>query len=140
MNAVDPFTPIPFHQRGKRKVVIPADDETIKQHVNKPATNRHLINAIARAFYWARLIDLGIVKNGSEIAKREGLEASTVNERLRLSLLAPEIIQIILNGTQPKKLTMQWLTRNSFPSDWEHQKLMLCITNGFSYKSSTVKS
>lgn len=132
MNAVNPFTPIPFHQRGGRKVVVPADDETIKQHVNKPTTNRHLINAIARAFYWARLIDLGIVKNGSDIAKREGLEVSTVNERLRLSLLAPEIIEKILNGTQPESLTMQWLTRNSFPSDWQKQKLMLCAEKRFS--------
>ena len=122
MNDVNPFKPIHFHQRGGRKVIIPADDETIEKHVNKPATNRPLINAIARSFYWSKLIGLGVVNNGSEIAKKEGLEASTVNERLRLSLLSPEIIESILNGAQPEGLTMQWLTRNTFPSDWKRQK------------------
>jgi len=122
MNDVNPFKPIHFHQRGGRKVVIPADDETIEKYVNKPAVNRPLVNAIARAFYWSKLIELGVVNNGSEIAKKEGLEASTVNERLRLSLLSPEIIESILNGAQPEGLTMQWLTRNTFPSDWKRQK------------------
>lgn len=133
MNDVNPFKPIHFHQRGGRKVVIPADDETIEKHVNKPATNRPLINAIARSFYWSKLIELGVVNNGSEIAKKEGLEASTVNERLRLSLLSPEIIESVLKGTQPEGLTMQWLTRNTFPSDWENQKkLITCIERCFS--------
>lgn len=133
MSTVQPFKPIHFHQRGSRKIVIPADDKTIEQHVKKPVTDRHLVNAISQAFYWTRLIDLGIVKNGSEIAKKEGLEASTVNERLRLSLLAPEFIENILNGTQPKGLTMQWLNRNTFPSDWENQKIVMrCIKKKFS--------
>lgn len=132
MNDVNPFKPIHFHQRGGRKVVIPADDETIEKHVNKPATNRPLINAIARSFYWSKLIELGVVNNGSEIAKIEGLETSTVNERLRLSLLSPEIIESILNGTQPEGLTMQWLTRNTFPADWQkQQKLISCIEKCF---------
>jgi hypothetical protein len=65
---------------------------------------------------------LGVVTSGSEIAAREGLEASTVNERLRLTLLSPTIIESILNGNQPSGLTMQWLTRNSFPTNWIKQK------------------
>ena len=39
--------------------------------------------------------------SGSEIAKREGLHHSTVNELLRLTLLEPAIIQAILAGQQP---------------------------------------
>lgn len=51
-----------------------------------------------------------------------------MNERLWLSLLSPEIIQSILNGTQPEGLTMQWLNRNSFPSDWGVQHRALAHT------------
>jgi hypothetical protein len=116
------FKPIPFHQRGGRKVIIPAADSTVERHIQKPATNIALINAVAKAFYWSRLIELGVVTSGSEIAAREGLEASTVNERLRLTLLSPTIIESILNGNQPSGLTMQWLTRNSFPTNWIKQK------------------
>ncbi len=125
---VSPFTPIKFRQRGGRKVIIPSDDSTIQKYITKPATNTPLINAIARAFYWSKLIDLGIVASGSEIAAREGLEPSTVNERLRLSLLSPTIIESILNGTESEGLRMQWLTRNSFPDDWNKQEnLFKCI-------------
>lgn len=122
MNEVNPFKPIHFRQRGKRKVVIPADEETFERYASDPTVNRPLINAIARAFYWARLIDSGIVKNGSDIAQREKLDASTVNECLRLALLAPHIVESVLSGTQPTKLTMQWLTRNPLPKNWDDQK------------------
>jgi hypothetical protein len=39
-----------------------------------------------------------------------------------MTLLSPTIIESILNGTQPEKLTMEWLTRNSFSNNWENQK------------------
>jgi hypothetical protein len=78
MNEVQAFKPIHFFQRGGRKIVIPVDDETAQAELNRPATNLPLIHAIARAFYWAKLIDLGIVSSGSEIAIREGLDPSTV--------------------------------------------------------------
>ena len=128
LGEVSPFALIKFRQRGGRKVIIPTDDSTIEEHIKKSVTNSPLINAIAGAFYWSKLIDLGVVASGSEIAAREGLDPSTVNERLRLSLLSPRIIESILSGTQSERLTMQWLTRNSFPADWTKQeKLFQCM-------------
>ena len=131
--AVDEFgiakhSQLKFRQRGGRKVVIPAADSSLEEQTKKTTINSPLINAVAQAFYWAKLIDMGVAANGSDIAQREGLEASTVNERLRLSLLSPHIIEDILNGAQPAGLTMQWLTRNSFPANWSKQeKLFQCI-------------
>jgi hypothetical protein len=60
-----------------------------------------LLVALTRAFYWQQLLDDGVVGSGSEIAQREGLHHSTVNELLRLTLLEPAIIQSILAGQQP---------------------------------------
>lgn len=54
--------------------------------------------ARTRAFYRQELFDDGAVASGSEIARREGLHDSTVNELLRLTLLEPAIIQSILAG------------------------------------------
>ena len=117
-----------FRQRGGRKVVIPAADSSLEEKTKKTTINSPLINAVAQAFYWAKIIDMGVTASGSEIALREGLEPSTVNERLRLSLLSPKIVESILNGVQPEGLTMQWLTRNTFPADWNKQeKLFQCI-------------
>jgi hypothetical protein len=122
---ISKYLPLKFRQRGDRKVVTTVVGSSLEEQPNKIKLNSPVINAIARAFYWSKLIDLGIVNNGTEIAKKENLEASTVNERLRLSLLAPEIIESVLNGTQVKGLTMQWLTRNSFPAEWEKQKKLI---------------
>jgi hypothetical protein len=126
---VSSFKPLKFRQRGGRKVTIPVGDAVIENRLRKPATNRALLLALARAFYWARLIDQGVVTGGSEIAIKEGLEASTVNERLRMTLLSPAIIERILNGTQPEELTMNWLTRNSISANWEEQEKHFNATN-----------
>ena len=131
--AVDEFgiakhSQLKFRQRGGRKVVIPAADSSLEEQTKKTTINSPLINAVAQAFYWAKITDIGVTASGSEIAQREGLEPSTVNERLRLSLLSPKIVESILNGVQPEGLTMQWLTRNTFPADWKKQeKLFQCI-------------
>jgi hypothetical protein len=122
---ISKYLPLKFRQRGDRKIVTTVVGSSLEEQPNKIKLNSPVINAIARAFYWSKLIDLGVVNSGTEIAKKENLEASTVNERLRLSLLAPKIIESVLNGTQVKGLTMQWLTRNSFPAEWEKQKKLI---------------
>jgi hypothetical protein len=125
---IDRHSSLKFRQRGGRKVVFPANGSSIKDQANETTVNSPLINAVARAFYWEKLIAMGVAASGSEIAQREELEPSTVNERLRLSLLSPKIVENILNGVQPEGLTMQWLTRNTFPADWDKQeKLFQCI-------------
>ncbi|MFZ0790999.1 MAG: hypothetical protein WAM94_15415 [Chromatiaceae bacterium] len=60
----------------------------------------------------------GVVGSGSEIAQREGLHHSTVNELLRLSLLEPAIVQRVLAGQQPRCMSLLWFQRNPLPTDW----------------------
>jgi hypothetical protein len=124
-----PFILIPFTQRGGRKKIISVDDAIFETHIKKPGTNGVLINAVAKAFYWSRLIDTGIVKSGSEIARKEGVEVSTVNELIRLTLLEPKIIESILNGTQPPELNIQWFTRNPLPAEWSKQRTLIYGSN-----------
>jgi hypothetical protein len=121
-NKVQPFKAIQFHQRGKRKTAI-TEQEIIDKEINdKKRINKQLINAVAKAFYWNRLIETGVISSGTAIAAREGLNPSTVNEQLKIALLSPLLIESIINGTEPKKLTMQWLTRNSLPTSWLEQR------------------
>lgn len=63
-------------------------------------------------------LDDGVVGSGSEIAQREGLHHSTVNELLRLTLLEPAIIQTILAGQQPRCMSLLWFQQNPLPTDW----------------------
>ena len=78
--------------------------------------------ALTRAFYWQQLLDDGVVGSGSDIAQREGLHHSTVNELLRLTLLQPAIIQAILAGQQPRRVSLLWFQRNPLPTDWVAQR------------------
>jgi len=63
-----------------------------------------------------------VVGSGSEIAQREGLHHSMVNEMLRLTLLEPAIVQSILAGKQPRCMSLLWFQRNPLPTDWVAQR------------------
>lgn len=86
-----------------------------------PVLNR----AMAKAHYWQSLIDSGQVGSGSEIAKAERLDPSVVNEILRLTLLAPDIAQSIIDGNQPANLSLIWFQRNPLPLDWQKQRELM---------------
>ena len=88
----------------------------------KPQFEMPLLTALSRAFYWQWLLDEGRVESGSEIARREGLHPSTVNELLRLTLLEPAVVQAILAGKQPRCMSLLWFQRNPLPTDWMAQR------------------
>jgi hypothetical protein len=91
-------------------------DNAIGTSINAP-----LLQGLARAFYWQRLLDSGEVRSGTEIAQLEGLNPSTVNELLRITLLDPLHVQRILEGKHPEKMSMMWFTRNALPDLWKKQ-------------------
>ncbi len=111
------FIPVRIKRRGGRKVVVPAANATDKM----PEHDAPILKALARAFHWQRLIDEGVVKSGSDIARQEGLHQTTVNELLRLALLSPAVVRSILDGRQPRTLSINWLKNNLLPPDWDVQ-------------------
>lgn len=114
------FIPLKIRKRGASTVVVRPDGQV--EAPGKVATqiDQPLLVALTRAFYWQQLLDDGVV--GSEIAQREGLHHSTVNELLRLTLLEPAIIQAILAGQQPRCMSLLWFQRNPLPTDWVAQR------------------
>ena len=89
---------------------------------HNPLPDTTLMNALAKAFHWQRLLDRGIVHSGTKIAQRENMDLATVNEILRLTLLDPGIVENILRGQQPEGLTMSWLNTNPIPWEWKKQR------------------
>jgi hypothetical protein len=87
-----------------------------------PEHHEPILNALARAYHWQRLLDEGRMTSGVEIARQEGLNQSSVNELLRLTLLSPRIVRALLAGRQPKTLTLRWLKNHELPADWEAQR------------------
>lgn len=118
------FIPLEIRKRGVRKVVIRPDGESSSPTARGQFDSPMLV-ALARAFYWQQLLDDGVVASGTDIAQREGLHHSTVNELLRLTLLEPAIIQSILAGTQPRCMSLIWFQRNPLPTDWVAQRAVV---------------
>ena len=111
-DTLETFVPLTFRRRGVQRVV------TVERSVHDVT----LIDGLARAFYWQYLRDTGAMQSGSAIARAENLHYSVVNELLRLTLLAPDIVELLMAGRQPRRMTLIWFQRNSLPVDWEAQR------------------
>ena len=89
----------------------------------EPRPDNTLIRALVRAHRWKMLLEEGKYRSAAEIAEAEGVTLSFVNRLLRLTLLAPDIVEAILEGSQPKGMPLEELTR-AMPSAWEEQQLV----------------
>ena len=92
----------------------------------KPRPDNTLIRALARAHRWKWLLEDGKYRSAGELAEAEKIARSFVNRLLRLTLLAPEIVEAILEGRQPKAMQLEELTR-AMPSGWAEQRESVAI-------------
>ena len=111
--------PMTFRMRGGRKLVISPDGEPSWA---KPRTRiaNTMVKALARAFRWRKLLETGAYCSVAELAAAEAINKSYVSRVLRLTLLAPEIVEAILDGRQPAGLQMDALMK-PFPVEWREQ-------------------
>lgn len=79
-----------------------------------------LVKALARAFRWKRMLESGEFATISELAEREGIAPSYMTRVLRLTVLAPDIVEAILDGTQGPEMTLVKVMEG-FPVEWEGQ-------------------
>jgi len=77
--------------------------------------------AMVRAFQWKDELVAGRVPTIKALAQREGLARSYVMRVLRLSFLAPDVIDAILNGWQPRGFTLEPF-RRPIPLEWAAQR------------------
>ena len=115
--------PMIFARRGYCKVIVGPDGGDAWP-LARPRPDEALIRAVARAHCWKRLLDQGRYRSAGELAQAEGLTRSFVNRQLRLTLLAPDIVEAILDGRQPKGMQLDDLT-GTLPSAWNEQRRKL---------------
>jgi hypothetical protein len=115
--------PMTWKRHGGRKVII-APDGGDAWAPAKPRHDEALIRALARAHRWKRLLEMGTYRSAGETAEAEKVDRSYVSRLLRLTLLAPEIQEAILDGRQPKALQLEDLTQ-ALPSAWDEQRQRL---------------
>ncbi len=109
---------VPFHIRkrgGRKEMILPDDAASQHRHVDNT-----LIKALGRAFRWKRQLDSGEVSTLDELAKREKISPYYLTRVLRLTLLAPDIIEDILDGRLGPQATLAALM-DPFPPLWADQ-------------------
>jgi DNA invertase Pin-like site-specific DNA recombinase len=85
-----------------------------------------LIKAVMRAHDWFGRLVSGQAEGAEDIAEAEGLSRSYVTRVMRLAFLAPDIVEVILDGRQPPRLTADILIRSSrLPLSWSEQRRAL---------------
>jgi len=104
-----------FRKRGGGKLMVSPDGVPPRQRVDNA-----MVKALARAFRWRKLLERGAYGTVEEIAAAEKVNASYVSRVLRLTLLAPDIVEAILDGRQPAGLQLDQLMR-TFPVGWREQ-------------------
>jgi hypothetical protein len=108
--------PFAIRKRGGRKLVITPDGRTERP---RPRIDSALVKALARAHRWQRMLESGECGTLAEMADAERISRSYVSRVLRLTLLAPDIVERILDG-RPTAGLPQLL--RPFPVDWEAQR------------------
>jgi hypothetical protein len=120
--------PISIRKRGGRKVVLapdgtPGDPRQLRQRVDSP-----LVKSVARAFRWRDMLETGAHATIKEIAASEAINESYIARVLRLTLLAPDFVEAVVEGRQPGEVTLALLMR-PFPVGWVEQRAVILRRN-----------
>jgi hypothetical protein len=108
---------VPFRvvkRGGRKEMVLPEGAAQARKPDNT------LVKALARAFRWKGMLESGEFASISELAEREGIAFTYMARVLRLSLLAPDIVEVILDGRQGPEVTLARLLE-PFPTEWTKQ-------------------
>lgn len=113
--------PMTFRRRGGRKIIVAPDGTAIPAAPPRTNMDNVLVKALARGFRWRKLLDNGTYSTIKELAAKERVDLSYVAEVLRLTLLAPELVELILGGLQPPEWQLRRF-RKSLPFEWQAQR------------------
>jgi hypothetical protein len=111
--------PIRLRRRGGRKLIMTPEGAAMP--APKPRRDDTLIKALVRAHRWRRKIESGQARSVTDLAEQEGVTDAYVCRLLPLTCLAPDIVEAVLDGRQPKGLRLADVLGNGLPA-WEEQR------------------
>ena len=120
--------PMTFRKRGGRKLVI-APNGADAWALPRTRIDNTMVKALARAHRWKKLLDTGRFQTVQDLAEAEKINPSYIARILRLTLLAPDIVEAILDGRQPTGLQLDDLLV-PFPVEWERQRDIVFSVSG----------
>jgi hypothetical protein len=113
--------PFRFVQRGGRKEMqVPPGARPAR------SADGALVKALARAFRWQRMLESGEFATIAELAERERIAPSYMTRVLRLTLLAPDIVEAIQDGRLHPEVTLARVL-GPFAESWTEQRVDVCF-------------
>ena len=112
---------IPFKIRklgGRKQIITPDGVQVIAPP--RARIDSAFVKALARAFRWRKLLETGVYGTIDELARSERINPSYISRVLRLTLLAPDIVEAVLDGRQPGDLKLAD-AMSGVPAIWEQQ-------------------
>ncbi len=111
--------PMAFKKRGGRKLVIAPNGADVWA-LPRARIDNTMVKALARAHRWKKQLDSGRFQTVQDLAEAERINPSYIARVLRLTLLAPDVVEAILDGRQPAELQLDHLLA-PFPVVWDEQ-------------------
>ena len=109
---------VTFLQRGGRKQILTPPGATPWSPATRVDTA--LVKAVVRAHRWRQMLESGEYASSAELAKTEKVNDSYLSRILRLTLIAPDLIEAILSGRQPSTFQLDEMLK-PLPAAWALQ-------------------
>ncbi|MFL5333897.1 MAG: hypothetical protein ACJ8H8_12145 [Geminicoccaceae bacterium] len=110
--------PLSVRRRPGRRTIVTPDGQA--HAPTRVRSDPALVKALARAFRWQRMLDDGRYGSVSEMAAAEKIERGYLGRILRVALLAPDLVEAVLDGRQAVEVSLPRLL-DGMPVVWSHQ-------------------
>ena len=126
---LETFVPWALVKRGlKKQVITPLDapqefleEAPREREARAAAQDTPLLRALGLAHHWQRLLDEGRAVSVIDIAEAEGMDVTQVRRVMRLTLLAPELVERLVGSPDA---VLERVMRRPWPPSWENQRRM----------------
>jgi hypothetical protein len=113
-----PQVQVPFKirkQGGRKEIILPEAAATPRLRIDNT-----VVKALARAFRWKRMLESGEFATIGDLATNERIAPSYMTRVMRMTLLAPEIVEGIVEGRIAPGLAE---LLEPFSTDWAEQNV-----------------
>ena len=129
---LETFVPWMLVKRGyKKQIITPLDapqeflaEATREREVRAATQDTALMRALGLAHHWQRLLDEQRAASVAEIAEAEAMDVTQARRVMRLTLLAPEVVERLI---AVPGITLEQVMRRSWPNGWSEQKQVMLL-------------
>jgi len=112
-------------QSGKTKIFV---DEGVKMLDESALAENYIVQAVARARGWMKMLDDRVATNLLDVAEKVKIDRAFVSKYIRLATISPRIIQAVMDGSAPNGLSVKKLCAIQ-ADDWDEQEREIGMAN-----------